>query len=345
MPKTTVLYIAGWGRSGTTILGNILGQLPGFFHAGELGHLWQRDIVEDAMCGCGVRFSACPVWGRILRDTFGGIDAALARRMIELRTRMPTHRDVFLHTLRPHASTLNGGPAQSEYVQTLARLYSGVLDHGRNRVIVDSTKIPAYLYMLGQVPNLDVRVIHMVRDPRATTFSWLRRIERTDAGRTLTMEQFPAWESAGRWVTWNAVVPIVAKLIRAPVKRILYESFVANPRETLREVLSVVDDVCPVSESLWPFAGPNEVELQKTHTVWGNPSRQRAGRVKISLDTEWLTSLGAWRKTVVLGLTYPLARYYGYFSSRELKKAIVSPHRRPPPRPSVTNSSRPPPSP
>jgi hypothetical protein len=342
MPKTTVLYIAGWGRSGSTILGNILGQLPGFFHAGELGHLWQRDIVEDAMCGCGVRFSTCPVWSKILRDTFGGVDTALARRMIELRMRMPTHRDVFLHTLRPHAPTLNRGPEQNEYVQTLARLYCGIADHGTNRVIVDSTKIPAYLYMLGQVPNLDVRVVHMVRDPRATTFSWLRRIERTDAGRMLMMEQFPAWESASRWVTWNAAVPIVAKLVSAPVKRILYESFVSDPREALHDVLSLVDDVCPVSESMWPFSAPDEVELKKTHTVWGNPSRQRTGRVKIRLDTEWLTSLSPLRKTVVLGLTYPLARYYGYFASRESQKAIA---RRDRPPPTVTSSSQTPPSP
>jgi hypothetical protein len=29
--KIKVLYIAGWGRSGSTILGNILGQVAGFF--------------------------------------------------------------------------------------------------------------------------------------------------------------------------------------------------------------------------------------------------------------------------------------------------------------------------
>jgi len=35
-PTARVLYIAGWGRSGSTILDNVLGQVDGFFSAGEL---------------------------------------------------------------------------------------------------------------------------------------------------------------------------------------------------------------------------------------------------------------------------------------------------------------------
>jgi len=35
---TKVLYIAGWGRSGSTILDNVLGQLDGCFSTGELNY-------------------------------------------------------------------------------------------------------------------------------------------------------------------------------------------------------------------------------------------------------------------------------------------------------------------
>ena len=57
--KIVVLYIAGWGRSGSTIMGNILGQLPGFAHVGELSNVWSRGVIEDSLCGCGARFSEC----------------------------------------------------------------------------------------------------------------------------------------------------------------------------------------------------------------------------------------------------------------------------------------------
>jgi hypothetical protein len=44
-----VLYFAGSGRSGTTVINNILGQLGGAFAAGELRYLWRRGVVEDRL--------------------------------------------------------------------------------------------------------------------------------------------------------------------------------------------------------------------------------------------------------------------------------------------------------
>lgn len=37
-----VLYVIGWGRSGSTILDNVLGQLDGCFSTGELHYFWER---------------------------------------------------------------------------------------------------------------------------------------------------------------------------------------------------------------------------------------------------------------------------------------------------------------
>ena len=38
-PIVKVVYIAGMGRSGSTLLGSLLGQLDGFFFVGEFRHL------------------------------------------------------------------------------------------------------------------------------------------------------------------------------------------------------------------------------------------------------------------------------------------------------------------
>lgn len=45
--EVKVLYIAGWGRSGSTILDNVLGQVEGFFSGGELSYLWERGLSEN----------------------------------------------------------------------------------------------------------------------------------------------------------------------------------------------------------------------------------------------------------------------------------------------------------
>src|SRR5438105_15565281 len=59
---TTVLFIGGEGRSGSTLLDRMLGQLPGFFSTGELREVWNRGLIENLDCGCGLSFRSCSFW-------------------------------------------------------------------------------------------------------------------------------------------------------------------------------------------------------------------------------------------------------------------------------------------
>src|SRR3954463_2524075 len=64
----TVLCITGWCRNGSTILGNVLNEVPGFFHVGELHFLWKNSAGRGVnnLCGCGATLPECPVWSEIL---------------------------------------------------------------------------------------------------------------------------------------------------------------------------------------------------------------------------------------------------------------------------------------
>jgi hypothetical protein len=57
-----VLYIAGWGRSGTTILDNIVGSYDSAFTTGELYYLWRRGLNQGRSCGCGTKLPHCRTW-------------------------------------------------------------------------------------------------------------------------------------------------------------------------------------------------------------------------------------------------------------------------------------------
>ena len=69
-----VLYIAGTGRSGSTLLAGILGQVDGIFNAGEVRYIWDRGLLANRLCGCGRQFRDCPVWDEILVEA-GSPDA------------------------------------------------------------------------------------------------------------------------------------------------------------------------------------------------------------------------------------------------------------------------------
>ena len=57
-----VLYIAGVGRSGSTLLERMLGAVPGSVNTGELNAIFSRVASQDQRCGCGEPFSACAFW-------------------------------------------------------------------------------------------------------------------------------------------------------------------------------------------------------------------------------------------------------------------------------------------
>jgi len=61
-----VLYVMGAGRSGTTLLGRVIGAHDGYVNVGELRFLWQRGILEARSCGCGRPIPSCYLWSQVL---------------------------------------------------------------------------------------------------------------------------------------------------------------------------------------------------------------------------------------------------------------------------------------
>ena len=57
-----VLYIAGLGRSGSTLLSRLLGQVDGICALGEAHHIWRTGApraAADELCGCGRSYAQC----------------------------------------------------------------------------------------------------------------------------------------------------------------------------------------------------------------------------------------------------------------------------------------------
>src|SRR5438105_872357 len=82
--KIRILYMSGWGRSGTTLLANILGSIEGFFAGGELRYLWQRGLTENRYCSCGSRFRECAVWKEVVSAAFHDPDPGQVAQLTAL---------------------------------------------------------------------------------------------------------------------------------------------------------------------------------------------------------------------------------------------------------------------
>ncbi len=155
---------------------------------GELRFLWERGILEQRLCGCGRPFLECPTWSAILLEAFPDTDLpALARRMVDLQQAGIRARRLPQVIRRSSRDQLQR--TMSEYLGNLSRLYAVTAAHLGGGVVVDSSKLPAYGAMLEMLPGVDVRVVHLIRDPRATAYSWLRKKALTDRAGTAFMQQ------------------------------------------------------------------------------------------------------------------------------------------------------------
>jgi hypothetical protein len=303
---TTVLYVGGTGRSGSTVLANLLGEVSGYVSVGELRYLWERGLQEDRLCGCGLRFSACPFWQQVLDTAFPDHRpdaAAMARRQLAA-TRLRALPKVIAGPGRGSGSGVDGDLADA-----LGRVYAAVAAVSGARVVVDSSKLPSYAALLDGLAGVDVRVLHLVRDPRAAAFSWRRTKVQPDRRTFGYMERRGAAKSVALWVAWNAALEALWRRNPERYLRLSYEDVMAQPQVALERV---VDFVGLGGDATAPFVDPHTARFSGSHTVAGNPSRLRNGAVPLRLDSEWRSSMPARDRILVAVAAAPLMSRYGY---------------------------------
>ena len=301
--KIKLLFIAGFLRSGSTIFGNILGQIDGFFHAGEFRNIWDYGLIENRLCGCGVPFRECIVWEAILNEAFGGMDEIDPHEMLRLRESGTRMRHIPL-MLMPWGKNLLRS-CMKNYMYSLEQLYRAIQSSTGCKVIIDSTKYPAYGYLLGMIPGIDLYIVHICRDSRAVAYSKLRKKFREDLGDF--MEQNNVVASSSYWTIYNIATEIFWRHFPERYLMLRYEDFIDRPQESVRRTLNLVQEKAPHL----PFVGKHSVELRPNHTVWGNPNRMHTGIVKLRLDNEWRVRMKQSNKTIVTALTWPLLLRYG----------------------------------
>lgn len=304
--KGRVLLITGSGRSGSTILDNVLGQVPGFFSCGEVRYIWERGFRADRLCGCGRPFSECPFWHDVIGEAFGGRNGVDPNRMIELQNMITRARQV------PATLTRGGGKRLQErvheYRMNLEKLYRAIRSRSGADVVIDSSKLPSYGYVLTTLDSLDVRAVQLVRDARATAHSWGRKKELPDFKDQRYMQRFGPAKAAVLWEMWNGVAQAYWRKAPDRYLRIRYEDFIRAPEEIVRDIVGLFGH--RLDE---PLFGPNNtIELEANHTVAGNPSRMKTGEIALRSDDEWVRKMSSRNKMVVTAIAWPLLRRYGY---------------------------------
>jgi hypothetical protein len=309
----TVLYIGGYGRSGSTVLDRVLGELPGVVSVGEMRSLWGAVLRGDRRCSCGRPFASCPFWAAVGERAFGGWGTEEVARGIDAHRAVDRHRRLPRLVVGRRPAAFDGDLAIFRNLS--ARLYRAVADVADARVVVDASKYPVYAAVLRGAPGLDLRVLHLVRDARGTAHSWAKQgVVKPDADDGETMPIYRPSRAALEWSAYNLAFD-VAGMLRLPVRRLRYESFVKDPVGTARRGAAFAG--VPVSADDLAFIDGDEVRLGEQHAIGGNPARFADGTsMRLRLDEAWRREMPAGARRAVTALAAPLLLRYGYLGSR-----------------------------
>lgn len=302
--KIQVLYIAGCDRSGSTVLDQILGQIPGWFTVGELADFWDRGPRQ--LCGCGRVLKDCDFWRRVFIEAFQETpDRFDFAAVSALRDRCARSRHLFILTnslMRRFAR-----PSLDAYVDLTRKLYQAVSAIAGANVVVDSSKLPTHAYLLNLTGAAELFVVHLVRDPRGCAYSWLKSKRHPNPA----VGDFPNWSPTKTSLNWIYTNGAIRKLWGASEGRYLvlrYEDFIAQPEDSVRRIMQFIWQ----PETRLPFLSPDTVSMAPTHGVSGNTVRFDRGPVQLTLDDKWRTAMRPMHKLLVTTLTGVTLPTFGY---------------------------------
>ncbi len=178
-------------------------------------------------------------------------------------------------------------------------------------MIVDSSKDPSFAFVLASAPDIQITVVHLVRDSQAP---WrIRGCTRTTAGDPRSAHLHADLGSGGgrvsRWNAYNYPFHLLRRFVR--YKPLRYEELLRCPRESVQEVLDLVG-ACQDRQAM-SFLGNDTVQLATNHTVSGNPMRFHEGTLKLEQDDQWISDMPRMKRWLVGTLTLHSMWLYGYW--------------------------------
>ncbi len=306
-----VLLVAGTGQNGATVFSRIIGGIPGFCAIGEIGHLWDKALIDGRACGCGSSVRDCPFWSSVGDRAFGGwagfdAEAATALRNSLVLKDLPFPQPFALPLITYPSLSSSFRRKLDAYRHLMTRLYLAISDVAGGAVIVDSMKVPVHVFAMSLDPTIDTRVVHLVRDPRGVAYSNLKVVKRQ--GSDYRVRRRPS-KTGLRWTWINSSFGFLARR-GVPTEVLRYESFVQDPWVECRRVARFAG--IDIQDSHVAIGPSGELRFREDHLIAGNRMRSATGEIRFQVDDEWRRKLSRGQLRGVTATAWPLMRRFGY---------------------------------
>ena len=286
-----IIYIGGYGRSGSTVLDILLGNGHTVVGLGEVKRLFPMLAGEvESRCACGETLSACPFWRPIVGNfEQQGLDEwpqiARVQKQVEGFVGLIS---LVRGDFSPGGSRERTGNLYRQYMQALFNAMPAATGCS---TLVDSSKTtwstigrPLALARLG---CFNVKLVHLVRDGRAVMWSGAKG---TNAALAHGRQKISYWRGYRTAISW-AMVNVLTSMMRfllAPDQFLAfyYHDLVADSVATISRLSCFLEvELSHVKESV-----ERGDSLQRFHLVGGNRIARKS-HIRLRADDEWKRKL------------------------------------------------------
>ncbi|ADI74110.1 hypothetical protein Metev_1241 [Methanohalobium evestigatum Z-7303] len=289
--KLKVIYIMGSGHTGSTLLDLCIGAHPKIQSCGEFKpHLFWGNYQKNKLCGCGISSQSCPFWSQVINDwksKTGIYDLNVMKNSQDKFENISINQRINLDSYETEFYSY------LIYNQELLYSISYISD---KPILVDSTKNSIRALNLSLMPNIELILIHLVRNGNAVTWSNMKKDRSVKS-------------SSKNWLISNLRSEIVYHKIKTKKLRIRYEDFINNPTDTLNSIGNLLGlDFSNISKNLINGTG---IEIN-SHLLAGNRKVFSSSNLKLNPDNTWKQKMSYKNRIYSKLLTFPLAIKYGY---------------------------------
>jgi hypothetical protein len=311
--KPTIIYIMGYGRSGSTLLDIILGNNPKIESLGEVAFYYNKYMDQDNLCSCSKSLSNCQFWSQVNMKHAIYVfplkpwDLYSFICKVENILSLP----LLIFNLLPFR-TVEG------YRKHMQGFFRAVMETSGRKVLIDSskstrTKIGRPVAMK-KICGFDIKIIHLVRDGRGIMFSRLKgKNQLLEKGMNDDKWAGPYFATIS-WLITNLTSLLVEFLyFRGKTLRVNYEDIVSNYKQEIQRISRFIgvnlDNVIETIEQ--------NMELKVGHNVGGNRIRLEK-KVTLKKDFEWQDKLPYHYQIFFLIFIWPLSKLFRFCNSNSI---------------------------
>lgn len=283
--KPKILFVLGYPRSGSTVFGEVVGQVKGLTHVGEMERLFYPRKNKAAYrpqkeCSCDKQLYDCEFW----KPYFDDLENYLKTQNSELDWEVNT---------KSLCEVKEDLIQKGNFTHEKSKFYGQVIEHlcskfcvSTDNIILDTSKELWYAKFLENTGKFDISYIHLVRDVKGVVYSRQKKLKKINSktGKVSLNYKYLIYDT----LRWNKVNSEMNSFLKDKKSlQIVYNEFVERPNEIIKKVAG--------------FAGigfmgnivnsDNEFEIMENHLIHGNRFRFERGLIKLRPDLRWKEEL------------------------------------------------------